>query len=369
MKILNDKKIDFKDVLIVPKRSSSISRRMIDLNRSFIDKKTNKNFGNYTPVVAANMDTVGTFSMAMALSKQNCLTALHKHYTTQDLIDFFGNKIYTDGCTNNVFYSLGVKDEDIEKLKKVSSEVPITKICIDVANGYTDYFVERVKKIRNIAPDAMIMAGNVVTPDMVSELILNAGADIVKIGIGPGSACTTRVKTGVGYPQLSAILECADAAHGLDKYICADGGCTTPGDVAKALGAGADFVMLGGMLAGHEESGGEIVEKVTQTSQVIYDPNNGESLGLLEEKQKFMTFRGMSSKEAQVKHSGKMEDYKASEGKQVLIPYRGEVEHTIKDILGGIRSTCTYVGAKNLKDLPKCTTFALTSVQENKVYS
>jgi len=351
MKIIENTKYDFKDVLIQPKRSSSISRRMIDLNRNFKNKKRNKDFGDFVPLIAANMDHTGTFEMAESLAKHNCMTALHKHYSTQDLIYFFQQD--NQKTTQKTFYSLGVADSDVAKLKEVYAKVgdKIKNVCIDVANGYTDYFVDKVKIIRNIIPDAFLMAGNVVTPNMVEELILNAGVNIVKVGIGPGSVCTTRVKTGVGYPQLSAILECCDAAHGLDGFICGDGGCTTPGDVAKAFGAGADFVMLGGMFAGHNECASHRVDK----------NDDGKTT--------HMAFHGMSSKEAQEQHSGKMETYKSAEGKEVLVPYRGAIDNTLYDILGGVRSACTYTGAINIKQLHKCTTFVKTTVQENKVFS
>ena len=217
-------------------------------------------------------------------------------------------------------------------------------ICIDVANGYSEHFVSFVKKTRNAFPDKIILAGNVVTGEMVEELLL-AGADIIKVGIGPGSVCTTRVKTGVGYPQLSAIIECADAAHGLKGHIISDGGCKVPGDVAKAFGGGADFVMLGGMLAGHDESGGELVEK------------NGHQ---------YKTFYGMSSETAMNKYAGGVAEYRASEGKTVTIKYRGAVNNTMQDLLGGVRSTCTYVGAQSLKELTKRTTFIRVEEQHNQ---
>ncbi|CAK1716997.1 GMP reductase [Vibrio crassostreae] len=219
-------------------------------------------------------------------------------------------------------------------------------ICIDIANGYSEHLVEYVQKVRAEFPNKVISAGNVVTGDMVEELIL-AGADIVKVGIGPGSVCTTRVKTGVGYPQLSAIIECGDAAHGLGGMIIGDGGCSCAGDVSKAFGGGADFVMLGGMLAGHSESGGEVVEQ---------------------DGKQYMKFYGMSSQSAMDKHSGGVAKYRAAEGKTVLLPFRGSVHNTISDILGGVRSTCTYVGAAKLKELTKRTTFIRVQEQENNVF-
>ena len=181
---------------------------------------------------------------------------------------------------------------------------------------------------------------------MTQELILS-GADIVKVRIGPGSVCTTRIQTGVGYPQLSAVIECADAAHGLGAHIIADGGCTCPGDVAKAFGGGADFVMLGGMFAGHDEGKGKIIKK------------NGI---------KFIEFYGSSSDTANEKHYGGLADYRSSEGKNVKLKYRGKIKDTILNILGGLRSSCAYVGAPTLKQLSKCTTFVRVNQQHNDAF-
>jgi GMP reductase len=298
------------------------------------------------PVMAANMDTVGTFEMAFALSGLKLFTAVHKHYTVDEWNSFVAKA--PKGIENFIAVSTGTSAHDLEKLDNIFTSNPQLRfICIDVANGYSEHFVAFVKLARKKFSDKVIIAGNVVTGEMVEELLL-AGADIIKVGIGPGSVCTTRVKTGVGYPQLSAIIECADAAHGLGGQIISDGGCSTPGDVAKAFGAGADFVMLGGMLAGHDESGGELIEK------------NG---------QKMKLFYGMSSATAMEKHVGGVADYRASEGKTVEVPYRGNVENTVLDILGGIRSTCTYVGASQLKELTKRTTFIRVDEQENRFYS
>lgn len=273
------------------------------------------------------------------------MTAVHKHYTVADWAEFV--KSADKATLNNVMVSTGTSEADFQKTKDVMAlSDELIFICIDIANGYSEHLVEYVQRVRAAFPDKVISAGNVVTGDMVEELIL-AGADIVKVGIGPGSVCTTRVKTGVGYPQLSAIIECADAAHGLGGRIIGDGGCTCPGDVAKAFGGGADFVMLGGMLAGHEEAGGELIVKDGET---------------------FMKFYGMSSKSAMDKHSGGVAGYRAAEGKTVLLPYRGSVHGTIQDILGGVRSTCTYVGAAELRELTKRTTFIRVQEQENNVY-
>jgi GMP reductase len=289
---------------------------------------------------------VGTFSMAKALAAQKLFTAIHKHYSVKEWNDFLRD--ISPETYNYIAISTGTGKNDSKKLAEIFEANPLLKfICIDVANGYSEHFVNFVQQTRKQYPDKVIIAGNVVTGEMVEELLL-AGADIIKVGIGPGSVCTTRVKTGIGYPQLSAIIECADAAHGLGGQIISDGGCMTPGDVAKAFGAGADFVMLGGMLAGHTESGGELIDI------------NGE---------KFKQFYGMSSTTAMEKHVGGVAEYRASEGKTVQVPFRGDVEVTLKDILGGLRSACTYVGASRLKELTKRTTFIRVSEQENTVYT
>jgi GMP reductase len=295
--------------------------------------------------MAANMDTVGSFEMANALAQHQLFTCMHKHYSIKQWQAFLNA---SDASTHaNIAVSSGIGNTDRERLAQIMAlENSPNFICIDVANGYTEYFVDFVKATRDKYPDKTIIAGNVVTGEMVEELLLS-GADIIKVGIGPGSVCTTRVKTGVGYPQLSAVIECADAAHGLSGHIISDGGCSVPGDVAKAFGGGADFVRRGGRLAGHQESAGEVIEE------------NGKS---------YMLFYGMSSETAMDKHSGGVAEYRASEGRTVRIAYRGSVENTVQDILGGVRSTCTYVGAPKLKELSKRTTFIKVSEQHNTVY-
>jgi len=289
-------------------------------------------------------------------------TCLVKTYPVESLIEYFNAGIIER--TNNVAMSIGITDSDLAKLEQVYQQVEnnLKYVCIDVANGYSERFAATVRKVRASYPDFVIIAGNVVTGEMTEELIL-AGADIVKVGIGPGSVCTTRIQTGVGYPQLSAVIECADAAHGLGGHIIADGGCTCPGDVAKAFAAGADFVMLGGMLAGHDEGGGEVLTKFYETAEV---DNKGYRV---REAKQFVQFYGMSSDAANTKHFGGLKDYRSSEGREVLVPYRGEVARTVQDLLGGIRSTCTYAGAKTLKQLSKCTTFVRCTQQFNAVYA
>ncbi|WP_342652412.1 GMP reductase [Vibrio metschnikovii] len=344
MRIEQELKLGFKDVLFRPKRSTLKSRSQVNLTRDFTFKHSGRQWSG-VPVIAANMDSVGSFAMAKALAEHGVMTAIHKHYTVQDWADFV--QTANSETLNKVMVSTGTSPQDFQKTQDIMAlSDDLLFICIDIANGYSEHLVDYVQQVRAAFPDKVISAGNVVTGDMCEELIL-AGADIVKVGIGPGSVCTTRVKTGVGYPQLSAIIECADAAHGLGGRIIGDGGCACPGDVAKAFGGGADFVMLGGMLAGHEEAGGELVVKDGET---------------------FMKFYGMSSKSAMEKHSGGVAGYRAAEGKTVLLPYRGSVHGTIQDILGGVRSTCTYVGAAELRELTKRTTFIRVLEQENNVY-
>nr|WP_113864964.1 GMP reductase [Brenneria salicis]NMN90610.1 GMP reductase [Brenneria salicis ATCC 15712 = DSM 30166]RBP66896.1 GMP reductase [Brenneria salicis ATCC 15712 = DSM 30166]RLM32126.1 GMP reductase [Brenneria salicis ATCC 15712 = DSM 30166] len=345
MRIEEDLKLGFKDVLIRPKRSTLKSRSEVELARQFNFLHAGGAWSG-VPIIAANMDTVGTFRMAGALASFDVLTAVHKHYSLDQWSQFVQRS--SAAVLRHVMVSTGTSDADFAKLKQiVALSAELKFICIDVANGYSEYFVTFLQKAREAFPDKVICAGNVVTGEMVEELLLS-GADIVKVGIGPGSVCTTRIKTGVGYPQLSAVIECADAAHGLGGQIVSDGGCSVPGDVAKAFGGGADFVMLGGMLAGHDECEGTIVEE------------NGERM---------MLFYGMSSSSAMERHIGGVAEYRAAEGKTVKLPLRGPVDDTVRDILGGLRSACTYVGASRLKELTKRTTFIRVAEQENRVFN
>ena len=366
MRIEDDIKLDFRDVLIRPKRSTLSSRREVQLVRHYQFKHSGYNWHG-VPIMAANMDGVGTFEMAKALAQTGMFTCLVKSYTLDDFINNqeIVNSLTDDAGINNCAVSTGTSDSDWTKLQQILSTFPeLHFICIDVANGYSEHFGDFVAKVRERYPLHTIIAGNVVTADMTQELILR-GADIVKVGIGPGSVCTTRVQTGVGYPQLSAIIECSDAAHGLGAHIIADGGCTCPGDVAKAFGAGADFVMLGGMLAGHDEGGGEVVEELYVTNR--FESPDDLSRKAYETKQ-FVEFYGMSSDTAMEKHHGGIAEYRSSEGRTVKVPYRGPVNRTVLDLLGGLRSACTYVGAPSLKQLSKCTTFIRVNRQINEVF-
>ena len=339
MKIEQDIKLDFSDVLIRPKRSTLESRSEVNLEREFKFPHSTQIWKGI-PIIASNMDTVGTIPMYKSLKEKNMLTCFHK---------FMNINEYPENNRNNYAVSIGIRTEDYLKLSEIYKYTPekCNIVCIDIANGYIQKLVQFCQRVRKLIPHCILIAGNVVTREMVEELIINGHVDIVKVGIGSGSVCTTRLQTGVGMPQLSCILECADAAHGCGGHIISDGGITCPGDAAKAFGAGADFVMLGSMLAGHEQSGGDLVEENGKLYKVFY---------------------GMSSDTAMNKHYGGVSKYRSSEGKTVKIEYKGPVENTILDLLGGIRSTCTYVNAKNLKDLSKCTTFMRVNNQVNKIY-
>ena len=342
MRIEEEIKLDYSDVLFRPKRSTLKSRKDVDLNRKYTFKHSRSSWKGI-PIIASNMDGVGEIDVAKKLSSHKLMTALTKQHDINQIGTIYKKNIFFD----SIALSCGTSKESYNRLNSILKKYPKFKfICIDVANGYSENFSNFVSEVRKKYPKKTIIAGNVVTADMTQELVLS-GADIVKVGIGPGSVCTTRIQTGVGYPQLSAVMECADAAHGLGAHIIADGGCTCPGDVAKGFGAGADFVMLGGMLAGHKEGGGDIIQE------------NGT---------KFIEFYGSSSEEANEKHYGGLANYRSSEGKKVKIQMKNSLDSTIRDILGGVRSSCTYVGASSLKQLSKCTTFVRVNNQYNDTF-
>ena len=343
-KIESGEKLDFHNVLIRPKRSTLNSRSEVDLERQFKFKYSSKKWKGI-PIIAANMDSTGTFEVYNCLKKYNIITALNKFYTLEDYQNC--DRAFCGLDPNYFMVSTGISDKDFEKLKKILNRFECNWICIDIANGYISNLAEFCQKVRKEFPDKIIVAGNVVTREIVEELILNGKVDVIKVGIGPGSACTTRLKTGVGMPQLSAILECADAAHGVGGHIISDGGITCPGDMAKAFGGGADFVMVGGRFAGHDQNPGDIEEI---------------------DGKKYKFFHGMSSDKAQHTHYGKMEKYRASEGRVLKIPYKGDLNDTIQDYLGGLRSTCTYINASSMKNMAKCTTFIRVSQQVNELF-
>ena len=342
MRIEEEIKLDYSDVLFRPKRSTLKSRKDVDLNRTYNFKHSKLKWKG-TPIIASNMDGVGEINIAKKLLSHKLMTALTKQHSIKQIGSINNNSSFH----NFVALSCGTSPDSFNRLNSILKKYPKFQfICIDVANGYSENFSHFVSNVRKKYPNKTIIAGNVVTADMTQELVLS-GADIVKVGIGPGSVCTTRIQTGVGYPQLSAVMECADAAHGLGAHIIADGGCTCPGDVAKGFGAGADFVMLGGMLAGHKEGGGSVIEKSGK---------------------KFIEFYGSSSEEANEKHYGGLANYRSSEGKKVKLPLKTSIDKTIRDILGGVRSSCTYVGAQSLKQLSKCTTFVRVNNQYNDTF-
>lgn len=343
MKIEEDIKLDYSDVLIRPKRSTLLSRNDVTLERT-IEFPISKQSWCGVPIIAANMDTIGTYDVYKVLSSYKIITAFHKFYDVDDYISM-NNK----GLDPNYFMvSTGITQTDYEKLISICDAINVKFICIDVANGYMEQLVDFCKRVRELFPSKIIVAGNVVTREITEELILRGRVDIVKVGIGPGSACTTRLKTGVGMPQLSAISECADAAHGTNGFIIGDGGITCPGDVSKGYGAGADFIMIGGQFSGHDENPGDIIE---------------------EDGQKYKLFYGMSSDTAMKKHYGSVASYRSSEGKTVKIKYKGTLSETVMDILGGVRSTCTYINASKIKHIPKCCTFVRVNRQLNTIYN
>lgn len=374
-KIINEIKLDFDDVLIRPKRSTLKSRSEVCLTRNFSFKYSPRELG-CVPIMVANMDTVGTINMAKSLSIHKAITCLHKHYEEDSIINLFTGTIPNK---NLIFYSTGTSHKDVQKLEKIFDTIKIMKyelpnICLDVANGYTEQFVKTASHIRKLFPEVILMAGNVVTPEMTEELIIHGKVDIVKVGIGSGSVCTTRLKTGVGYPQLSAIMECADAAHGLGGHICSDGGCKVVGDVCKAFGANADFVMLGGMFAGCDECEGEwdyeyrgaIVDNNRKVLYEWWQPNDPGHI--TEKRKKTFKYYGMSSKDAMNKHHDGVASYRTAEGKCVRLPYKGKASEVIQDIYGGLRSACTYIGANKIKDFGKKTTFIQVNNTHNRIY-
>ena len=349
MKIEEDIKLDFNDVLIRPKRSNMSSRSEVNIERTF-NFPNSKQTWTGVPIIAANMDTVGTYTIYKELSKHHILTALHKFYTLDDYIKMSNSD---EGLDKEYFMvSTGINDKDYNRLRQILDNIEVKFICIDVANGYMARLCEFCKKVREEYPDKVIVAGNVVTREITEDLILRGGVDIVKVGIGPGSACITRTQTGVGMPQLSAIMECSDAAHGVNGHIIGDGGVTCPGDMAKGFCGGADFIMMGGQFAGHEENPGELIAE-----------KQGKEIKM------YKIFYGMSSVTAMEKHYGKMDKYRSSEGRTVKIPYKGQLVNTVLNYLGGIRSTCTYINSKNIKNMNKCCTFVRVNRQLNTIYA
>ncbi|MCL1928099.1 MAG: GMP reductase [Treponema sp.] len=371
MKIRDGVKISFADVLIEPKRSILESRQDAELIRRFKTKHGAEFKG--IPIIAANMAT-GNFNMLKEFIKYKMFVAIAKHHNEEwrhiegreGVIDYF----------KYGFYTIGMSDYELKELIQFNSGLsgilqPYLKICVDIANGYTQRFADFVREVRQKFPANVIIAGNVCTPEMVQELIL-AGADFIKVGIGPGSVCTTRQKTGVGYPQISASLNCAEVAHGLDAGIVLDGGMTCPGDIAKAFCANTDMVMVGGMFAGTDECDGELITKYIHSGEYKKETENVSNHGLftpIVEEKTYKRFYGMSSAYANSKHSGGLKDYRTSEGGVEEIECKGPVKTIIEDILGGLRSACTYIGSSSIKNMGKCGTFIRVYNQKDSPFT
>lgn len=330
MKFEEDIKYDFCDVLLKPKRSDLSSRKEVNLERTIKFKYSGREWTGI-PIMTSNMDTIGTFEMYNVLSRYKMITVFHKFYSLEDF-----NNLNVALDPNYYMITTGISENDFTRTCELINELNPYFLMIDIANGYSTKFMEFCKNMRSLYPKLTIFAGNIATGDMVKELLLYSKVDVVKCGIGSGQLCITRTKTGVGVPQLSVSIECSESANGLNGHIISDGGCNTPGDISKALCGGAHFVMLGGMLGGHKESGGDLITENGKQYKMIY---------------------GMSSKFAQDKYYGGMNSYRSSEGKVRKLLYKGSVEGTIQDILGGLRSTGTYIGASRVKDFPKCATF------------
>jgi len=367
MRIKDEVKLNFEDVLMEPKRSTLSSRRDVEMTRKFTFRNSGKVM-DFTPIFASNMDGVGTFEVAKVLQDHKMMTVITKTTTLDEWKEAVGNGLRLQSVsvctgTNKIWDSEALDYSNMQKVLEMFPDIKM--ITVDVANAYHENFVDFIKQVRDEYPNKVIVAGNVVTPEMVEELIIN-GADVVKIGIGPGSVCTTRTMTGIGVPQFSAIVECADAANGVDGHIMADGGCVHPGDISKALAGGAHMVMLGGMLAGHKQGGGELITKWHKTGE-HQKQQDGSFIPMFEEQQ-YVEFYGMSSDRAREKHGKRKDGYRGNEGRLIQLPYRGDLNDTVSDIIGGVRSSCTYIGARRLKDMPKCATFVRTNNVINRVY-
>jgi len=339
MRIEHDTKYDFCDVLIKPRISNLYSRNQIDLVRNIYFPNSKVSWSGI-PIIASNMDTIGTYEVYKVLSKHKMVTAFHKFYNVDDYLNM------EDLDSNYFMVSTGINNDDFNKLTDIINKIEVKFICIDVANGYMNNLVKFCRRVRELYPNKVIIAGNVVCGDITNKLINEGSVDIVKVGIGPGSACTTRIKTGVGMPQLSAIDDCSKAAHLHNKFVIADGGITCPGDLGKAFGAGADFVMMGGIFSGHDENPGEIIE---------------------EDGNKYKLFYGMSSSKAMMKHYGKINNYRTSEGRVLKVKYKGSLDNTIRDYLGGLRSTGTYIGCDSIEYFKLCCNFVKVNKQYNNM--
>ena len=346
MNIVKEEQLDFDDVMIMPKPSTVESRKDTTIVRPFKFKWTDKVIeGN--PAIAANMTTTGTFEMANELQKHQMFCALHKHYSPEEVIRFLEENKRNFGTNDYIFIGTGLRQGDFENLKKIMATGLCNNICLDAPNGYIQGFVQHLNRLRHTFPHSIIMAGNVVTPEKTFEILQN-GADVVKVGIGSGSACSTRVKTGVGRPQLSTILDCVSSAKRYGGLICSDGGIQKPADYVKAIAAYADFVMMGGYLAGCSEAGGDLICRHIKTGEQM--PSGREETRIRE----YKMFYGMSSEYAQKNHyRNGMPSYRASEGIVSLVPHKGPVRDTIQDLEGGLRSAMTYTDSRTIDEFQR----------------
>lgn len=361
--VLPETYLDYSDILIKPKMGINLnSRKEVNLQRIFKFKHGQTRTG--LGVFNANMATVGNFTVAKKLLAKGMFATLHKHYTIEETGEFI-KQCKSEGISvDNLFITIGLKnaDEQIQKLKDLEQKYNWTdsrNICIDAPNFYIPKALAVLTNVRHEFPDAVIMVGNIASGDICLKLL--DYADIIKCGIGSGSACLTRKQTGCGTPMVSLILECADIAHSVNGHICADGGIVDIGDICKAFCLNADFVMAGGMFAGTDEAEGEIIEKQYKTNEMI----DGESVIQIK---KFKQYYGMSSEYANNKFAGGMCNYKTSEGRELLIPYTGSLDKILQDISGGIASCCTYIGAAQVKHMPKCATLIQVHNQLNRVF-
>lgn len=369
MQIIDSVQLDFSDVLIRPRRSTLASRKDVDITREYKFKWCPKVIKG-TGIMQANMGTIGNFAVSERMLENGLFACLHKHHSVESLISFYKKLLtYDDDRWMRCLLSIGLKDNGVEKLERIYNELGIqVGIKLDVPNGYIPQVKEMVIKLRNEFPEMFIGVGNIATGDITEDLILS-GADCCFGSIGGGSNCLTRKQTGVGRPQFSTIVECAEAAHQVGGMFCSDGGITCPGDIGKAFGAGADFIMIGGLFAGTDEADGEIIEKYYNIGE-LNRTDNGDSYTYspVIETKKYKLFYGMSSTLAQEKFGNGKPKYRASEGRITQVPYVGSMDDVIEELLGGLRSLMTYIGARRLKDIPKQCIFYRVNNQLNRIF-
>jgi GMP reductase len=356
--VSSDTKLDFDDVLIVPQRSTLTSRQEIITERTFKFYHSPRVWTG-VPIICANM-SFASFNLAKALYHHKMITCLHKYHSTESIAKFYSEN--NKDIYDYVWVSIGYKKSDLNHLLELKNKTGIQpNLCIDVPNGHMDVFVKYCKKVRENFPDSIIMAGNVTNSSSTQELLIYGGVDVVKCGVGGGSACLTRFVTGCGYPQLSCCIENSYVAHGLQSspkklgLICSDGGHKNSGDICKALCAGADFVMLGGYFAGVDECDGEWE----------FGGDYSKTVELNEKTKGKFTYYGMSSHHAQDTFEDGKKNYRASEGTKIVVPYKGTASNIIQELLGGVRSACCYIGADNIKNMSRCAGFCRVSKVHN----